>query len=396
VSKIVRPDKNVGTFAQNATGYNRTVFGETTQSDDLTENLSEKFLKGWEIVNVNEAPTKQDFNAGFFTLSKLTAYLYQAGIPEWNVHQEYHADSVTIHDGVIYQSLADNNIGNNPGASSEKWRKIIQDYTETPDATETVKGKAAFATLEEAREGIIDNKIMSPAQVKDVTSSAIYGAKVGDVLLPVVDGILMIPDMTTPGFEPYQTVIRSSEKWTAPYDGVYEFELWGGGGSGGGGGMWVSELGGGGGGGGGSGYYVRDAKVLMAQQTYNVVIGEGGVYVDSTSVNGKNGGFTDISALGLRALGGNGGYGGGNGGDGGGGGIGGIGGVNGSNGGNGSYGYLGGTAGFSSIGGGGGGGGRNVANYGNGGGGATGYGDWTDYYSGSGGLPGAIRITRVS
>jgi len=63
MSLITRFNGAFKAFASEATGTFRTVFGGTTQSNDLTDNLTSNFKKGWEIVGTNDEPTIEDFNA---------------------------------------------------------------------------------------------------------------------------------------------------------------------------------------------------------------------------------------------------------------------------------------------------------------------------------------------
>ncbi len=115
MAKINRFDGDVQAFASNATGTNRTIFGDTAQSDDLDNNINADFLSGWEIVGVNENPTKQDFNALAYTISYLIAYLHQMGVSEWNTTQEFAQYGLCIgSDGKLYQSAVATNSGNDP------------------------------------------------------------------------------------------------------------------------------------------------------------------------------------------------------------------------------------------------------------------------------------------
>lgn len=116
MGKITRYNGNLLAFGVNATGTERTVFGDTAQSDALDDNLNTDFYRGWGIVGVNENPTKQDFNALGFTLGQLLAYLHQVGVPEWNTIQEYHIGSFTSVAGVLYESKTNANTGNDPTA----------------------------------------------------------------------------------------------------------------------------------------------------------------------------------------------------------------------------------------------------------------------------------------
>lgn len=126
---------NLLPFASNSTGTNRTVFGGITQSDDIDDNITSDFLLGWEIVPTSAAPTKQDFNALGYTTSLLVAYLYQKGIPEWEISQEYHIGSRQIgdkavgSDGFVYSSLIDTNTGNDPVGDLTNWLSDFSLYS---------------------------------------------------------------------------------------------------------------------------------------------------------------------------------------------------------------------------------------------------------------------------
>ena len=120
-------------FASNATGTNRTVFGDLLQSDNIDDNINAAFLLGWEIVGINDNPTKQDFNALAYTVSNLVSYLYQQGIPSWNINQKYYIDGYCVgSDGIIYKSLTGTlltpNIGNDPVSDLVNWKNPLIDY----------------------------------------------------------------------------------------------------------------------------------------------------------------------------------------------------------------------------------------------------------------------------
>lgn len=127
---LTRFNGNVVPFASESTTDNRTVFGDIVQADDIDSNLNADFKKGWEIVGLNDNPTKQDFNAMGYTLGALTSYLYQMGIAEYNASQEYKLNAVCIGtDGTIYQSLVDANIGNALNDVS-KWKNINNSFVD--------------------------------------------------------------------------------------------------------------------------------------------------------------------------------------------------------------------------------------------------------------------------
>ena len=121
---------NVEPFASSATGTNRTIFGDTVQSDSINDNLNADFKTGWEIVGLNDNPTREDFNAMGYTLGYLISYLYQNGVAEYNLLQEYKTNSIAIGaDGTIYQSLVDSNIGN-ALTDTTKWKNVTSSFVD--------------------------------------------------------------------------------------------------------------------------------------------------------------------------------------------------------------------------------------------------------------------------
>lgn len=114
MAKITRYTGNLPAFGSAATGTNRTVFGDITQSDSLDDNINADYQLGWEIVGPSEQPSLEDFNALGFTHGQLLAYLHQAGVAEWDSAQEYFSGAVTNRNGVLYTSQINANIGNDP------------------------------------------------------------------------------------------------------------------------------------------------------------------------------------------------------------------------------------------------------------------------------------------
>jgi len=121
MAKITRFNGNLQAFASAAIGTERTIFGSVTQANDLTSQINADFLRGWGIVGPSDQPTIEDFNAAMYTHGQLLAYLHQVGIAEYNSAQEYHAGSITVASGVIYRSLINTNVGNNPASSPSSW-----------------------------------------------------------------------------------------------------------------------------------------------------------------------------------------------------------------------------------------------------------------------------------
>lgn len=142
---LARFNGNVVPFANDATSTNRTVFGGTTQSDNIDDNLNADFKKGWEIVGLNDNPTREDFNAMGYTLGALTSYLYQMGIAEYNALQEYKLNGLCLGtNGTIYQSLVDNNLGN-ALTNSTKWKNVTSSFVDLVN-NQTIAGVKTFSS----------------------------------------------------------------------------------------------------------------------------------------------------------------------------------------------------------------------------------------------------------
>lgn len=123
MTKIARFTGNLQPFGISATGTKRTVFGDVTQSDTLDANVNADFLVGWESgLDGNGFPPQQFFTAIGFTATQISAYLHQMGIAEYDSAQEYHDGSLTNVAGVIYSSLTDTNIGNDPLTDTVNWK----------------------------------------------------------------------------------------------------------------------------------------------------------------------------------------------------------------------------------------------------------------------------------
>ncbi|HHH0533166.1 TPA: hypothetical protein ACPZN2_003953 [Yersinia enterocolitica] len=123
MSKIERYTGNLQAFGSAAQGVERTLFGETSQANDLTSQITSAFLRGWGIVGPSENPSMEDFNAAMYTMSQFIAYLHQMGIPEWDALQEYYSGSICVRAGETYSSLVNGNIGSAP--PSVKWTPVL-------------------------------------------------------------------------------------------------------------------------------------------------------------------------------------------------------------------------------------------------------------------------------
>lgn len=114
MAKITRPNTSFRGFAESSANGERTVFRVEQVTDNLTINLNQEYTRGFGLYGAEEVPEITDFNAFGFTMNRLTAYLFQQGVPEWDAAQEYYEDQKCQVNGVIYVSNTNDNVGNNP------------------------------------------------------------------------------------------------------------------------------------------------------------------------------------------------------------------------------------------------------------------------------------------
>lgn len=144
MAEITRLNGNVEPFGSDATGTNRTVFGDTAQSDTLDDNINADFFKGWEIIAAGGKPPRQFFNGALYGTTALISYLYQRGIAEWNTIQEFFSNSYTIgSDGKLYRSKTGTtgapNQGNDPTTDTTNWQ-IFYQYENTGLKNDIING----------------------------------------------------------------------------------------------------------------------------------------------------------------------------------------------------------------------------------------------------------------
>lgn len=101
----------------------RTAGTTPTYSKDVDDIQNVKFTTGWlDEDNVgNVIPYAEDMNGVFYAFTRNLAYLYQQGIPEWSNSETYYENAMCMYDGVLYQSLADNNTNQQPDTQTSYW-----------------------------------------------------------------------------------------------------------------------------------------------------------------------------------------------------------------------------------------------------------------------------------
>lgn len=190
--------KNVKIFASNpnnATQVSAFLTGKNETPDyssdpDVIQNTY--YPKGWLGQGENDLPQVTDMNGVMFTESYKTAYLYQQGIADWIVTQEYAENSFCQVEGVLYKSLADNNIGNDPTTDDgTNWLEIAFDpYVgeNLGNAEGIYAGKTSNNELQFKGIAVTGNGNISASD--DTITISIGGGGTGDVYWGAIDGTL--------------------------------------------------------------------------------------------------------------------------------------------------------------------------------------------------------------
>ena len=190
--------KDVKVFASNpnhATQVSAFLTGKNETPDytsDPNAIQNAYYPKGWFGAGENDLPQGTDMNGVMYAESYKNAYLYEMGIAEWSSTQEYFENSYCQVNGVLYLSLIDENLNNNPTTDDgTKWKEIaLEPYTGENIGTgegvykqKTIDNKLQFKTLAVTGNGNISS-------AGDVVTIAIGGGGTGDVYWGAIDGTL--------------------------------------------------------------------------------------------------------------------------------------------------------------------------------------------------------------
>lgn len=161
-------------------------------SDDINNIQNEYYTKGWLGKGNDDLPQVTDMNGVMRAESEKNAYLYQAGIPEWYATTEYFKDSFCQVAGVVYKSLTDNNLNNNPTTDGgTNWDAIpFTAYNGENIGTgeglyygKTLANDLQFKTLSVTGNGNITAS-------EDTVTISIGGGETGTVYWGAIDGTL--------------------------------------------------------------------------------------------------------------------------------------------------------------------------------------------------------------
>lgn len=159
--KIQRKTQKV--FCNSADSDQLAVFGSMSTgtpvySSDVEELQSnEAFDLGWDAATLEDkAPFMEEMNGVQYGLTYQIAYGLQEGIPEYDSATTYYIGSIckVLEDGkpILYTSLTDDNIGNDPVNDSTNWERLsfggggleIGDIGIAPLGIDETKGKRRY------------------------------------------------------------------------------------------------------------------------------------------------------------------------------------------------------------------------------------------------------------
>lgn len=157
MAKITRANQKI--FGSTASAGQIGVFGSlaagsasTTTNPETIQSLS-NYLAGWFAATIGQnSPAIEDMNALFYLYAYQLAYMFQAGIAEWDDATTYYTGSLVMVDGVIYRSTGDNNLNNDPATTaSTSWSTpiingLLSNVTISQNIT-VVSGKILFYPL---------------------------------------------------------------------------------------------------------------------------------------------------------------------------------------------------------------------------------------------------------
>lgn len=116
---VALPRKTQKTFAASAGTNERGVIGSfaagsPAYSDDVeTIQSLPNYAAGWYGVVVGQnSPAIQDMNSLDFMITRQLTYLFERGVPEYDIATTYYTGCLVSSAGILYVSLTNNNLGN--------------------------------------------------------------------------------------------------------------------------------------------------------------------------------------------------------------------------------------------------------------------------------------------
>ena len=198
------PEGMIGQFGSALTGT-KLATGDVS----IIQQLS-AYTDGWStaVISNRNYPTLPETNGAMKVATYQTAYIMQKGIPEWDANTTYYANTSFCQvNGVVYKSLTDNNIGNNPTTSTSNW--------EVWNPAEANYANVDLSNLSEAGEAKFDAKL-DENQVTNciLTSNNPSITKTDNTSVSYVNKGCNISGTTVTGFSADNTILLSKTMTT--------------------------------------------------------------------------------------------------------------------------------------------------------------------------------------
>lgn len=158
--KIQRKTQKI--FCNSADSDQIAVFGSMATGNPVYSNdveqlqSNEAYEIGWDAATLEDkAPFMEEMNGMQYGITKQLAYNFQEGIPEYDTGTTYYIGSIVkvLEDNkpVLYTSLTDENLGNNPVTDATNWERLsfgggleIGDIGIAPLGIDETKGKRRY------------------------------------------------------------------------------------------------------------------------------------------------------------------------------------------------------------------------------------------------------------
>lgn len=140
------------------------------------------YENGWNsaVISDRNYPTLEEMNGVLNVMSYQTAYSMQKGICEWDANTTYFASTSFCQvNGIWYQSLIDNNIGNNPTDSPGAWEELpLTNFANKNLSNLTQEGEKHFLNKSQITNCILESPKMVDLELNDGTLTMKAGSKV--------------------------------------------------------------------------------------------------------------------------------------------------------------------------------------------------------------------------
>lgn len=170
---------------QNIGQFGSALAGQGNPTGDIEEIQA---LPAWEggwnsaVISERDYPPLEEMTGIQKVETQQIAYLMQKGIPEWDAGTTYFANvSFCQINGLVYRSLTDNNLGNNPATDTtnwEVWKPLEGNYANTDLSNLTSTGEKHFVNKTQLTNCILE----IPQNIKYTLEDGVLTIKAGTIV----------------------------------------------------------------------------------------------------------------------------------------------------------------------------------------------------------------------